>query len=182
MRATIRMPAMSVALSRLGATTVNLPGGEVMSALQSEVNDAAEWGEPWMDLAFGFHKIAKHCYGPGASLSPMVNRSRYDELPADLRAVVRTAAEVENSRLLSEFTTKNAIATEELETEYGVMFESLPDDGLLRWFDVSTEVNADAGSGGDINRRIYDSWSRFRARAIALAPLSTLGFMQSRGA
>ena len=53
MRATIWMPAMSVVLSRLGATTVNLSGGEMMSALQSEVNDAAEWGETWMDLAFG---------------------------------------------------------------------------------------------------------------------------------
>ena len=182
----VRMAGLqSEVLSRLGATTVNLPGGEVMPALQSGVIDAAEWGGPWMDLAFGFHKIAKYCYGPGvhepgASLSLVVNRSRYDELPADLQAVVRTAAEVENSRLLSEFTTKNAIAMEELETKYGVVFESLPDDVLRRWFEVSAEVNADAGSGGDINRRIYDSWSRFRARAIALAPLSTLGFMQSR--
>ena len=182
----VRMAGLqSEVLSRLGATTVNLPGGEVMPALQAGVIDAAEWGGPWMDLAFGFHKIAKHCYGPGvhepgAALSLVVNRERYDSLPANLRAVVRAAAEVENSRLLSEFTARNAIAMEELKTEYGVRFASLPADVLRRWFEVSAEVNAEAGAGADINRRIYESWSRFRARAMALAPLSTLGFMQGR--
>ena len=182
----VRMAGLqSEVLSRLGATTVNLPGGEVMPALQAGVIDAAEWGGPWMDLAFGFHKIAKHCYGPGvhepgAALSLVVNRERYDSLPANLRAVVRAAAEVENSRLLSEFTARNAIAMEELKTEYGVLFASLPADVLRRWFEVSAEVNAEAGAGADINRRIYESWSRFRARAMALAPLSTLGFMQGR--
>ena len=52
---------------------------------------------------------------------------------------------------------------------------------MRRWFEVSAEVNAEVGSGADINRRVYESWSRFRDRAIALAPLSTLGFMQGRG-
>ena len=47
----IRMAGLqSEVLSRLGATTINLPGGEVMPALQSGVIDAAEWGGPWMDL------------------------------------------------------------------------------------------------------------------------------------
>ena len=172
-------------LSRLGATTVNLPGGEVMPALQSGVIDAAEWGGPWMDLAFGFHKIAKFCYGPGvhepgAAQSLVVRREPYESLPGDLQAIVRAAAEVENSRLLSEFTAKNALAMQELTSKYGVTFASLPDDVLRRWFELSEEVNAEAGSGADINRRIYESWTRFRRRSIAIAPLSTLGFMQSR--
>ena len=113
-------------------------------------------------------------------MSLMVNRERYDALPRHLQDVVRASAEVENSRLLSEFTARNAIAMEELKEKYGVRFERLPDDMLRRWFEVSAEVNADAGSGADINRRIHESWSRFRTRAIGLAPLSTLGFMQSR--
>ncbi len=182
----IRMAGLqSEVLSRLGATTVNLPGGEVMPALQSGVIDAAEWGGPWMDLAFGFHKVAKYCYGPGvhepgAALSLVVNRSRYDDLPAHLQTIVRAAAEVENSRLLSEFTVRNAVSMQELVNTHGVSFERLPDDVLRRWFEVSEEVNADAGDGADINRRIYASWSRFRRQSIDIAPLSTLGFMQSR--
>ena len=182
----IRMAGLqSEVLSRLGATTVNLPGGEVMPALQSGVIDAAEWGGPWMDLAFGFHKIASYCYGPGvhepgAAMSLVVNRERYDALPESLQRIVRAAAEVENSRLLSEFTAKNALAMDELANVYGVSFERLPDDVLRRWFEISEEVNAEAGAGGDINRRIYESWQTFRRRSLAIAPLSTLGFMQSR--
>ena len=182
----IRMAGLHAEVfNRLGATTVNLPGGEVMPALQAGVIDAAEWGGPWMDLAFGFHKIANYCYGPGvhepgAMNSLMVNRERFDALPPDLQTAVRVAAEVENSRLLSEFTAMNAIAMRELETGYGVNFRALPADVLRRWFEASAEVVADAGTGADINRRIYESWTNFRDRAVAIAPLSTLGFMQSR--
>jgi TRAP-type mannitol/chloroaromatic compound transport system substrate-binding protein len=70
-------------LSRLGATSVNMPGGEIMSALQAGVVDAVEWGGAWMDLAFGFQKIAKLCYWPGihepgASNSMLTNRESFE--------------------------------------------------------------------------------------------------------
>ena len=54
----IRMSGLAAeVLNRMGATTVNIPGGEVMSSFQSGVVDAVEWGGPWMDLAFGLSLI-----------------------------------------------------------------------------------------------------------------------------
>ena len=183
----IRMAGLQAeVLNRMGATTVNLPGGEIMPALQSGVIDAAEWGGPWMDLAFGFYKIAKYCYGPGVhepgtAQSLVVNLERYQALPNDLQAIVRHAADVEAGLLLSEFTTKNAIALKTLVEEHGAKIAPMPADVLRRWFEISAEVVAETADDGAINRRIFDSWTAFRRRAIAIAPLSDLGFMMSRG-
>ena len=89
-------------LNRMGATAVNIPGGEVMSSFQSGVVDAVEWGGPWMDLAFGFPKIAKICYGPGihspGSMNEMlINKDLYNNLPNDLKEIKKKSANSANN-------------------------------------------------------------------------------------
>jgi len=182
----IRMAGMQAeVLNRLGATTVNLPGGEIMPALQSGVIDAAEWGGPWMDLAFGFYKVTRYCYGPGvhepgAAQSLVVNLEAYGKLPRDLQEIVRVAAEVEAIRLLGEFTVMNARAYQSLIKEHDVKMGSLPQDVLKRWFELSADVVAEIADDNALDRRIYESWSTFRRQAVDLGPLTELGFMQAR--
>ena len=56
-----RMPGLGgEVLRKLGATVVNLPGGEIFPALQAGTIDGTEWVGPWNDLAFGFFKVAKY--------------------------------------------------------------------------------------------------------------------------
>ena len=184
----VRMAGLqSEVLARLGATTVNLPGGEIMLSLQSGVIDAAEWGGPWMDLAHGFYKVAPYCYGPGVhepgtTLSLMINQEAYDDLPKHLQTLVRVAAEAETTQMLAEFTANNALALERLVRDFGAKVERLPEDILQRWFEVSEEVVAETAADGDINRQIYESWSEFRRRSIGIAGLAELGFMNARAA
>ena len=64
--------------------------------------------------------------------------------------------------------------------EHGAIFASLPPDVLKRWFEISEDVVAETGAGSYIDKRIYESWSTFRKQAVEIAPLSTLGYMQSR--
>lgn len=183
----IRMAGLHAEVfNRLGATAVNLPGGEIMAALQSGVIDAAEWGGPWMDIAFGFHKITKFCYGPGvhepaAMPSLVVNLEAYEALPTHLQMIVRHAADAEVAFMLGEFTAFNGIALQRLLDDYGVKAAILPADILKRWFEVSAEVVAETAAEGDINRRIYESWRQFRLQAMALAPYAEYGFMANRG-
>ena len=62
----IRMPGLGGEVwSRLGATTVVMPGGEIFTALQTGAIDATDWVGPYNDLAFGLHKAAKYNYFPG---------------------------------------------------------------------------------------------------------------------
>ncbi len=182
----IRMAGLHAEVfNRLGATTINLPGGEVVPALQTGVIDAAEWGGPWMDVAFGIHKIVRHCYGPsahepGATLSLVVNREAYDELPKHLQRIVQHAAEVQVMDTLGEFNAFNASSLETLGSEYGISPAVFPDDVLNAWFEKSAEVVAEAAEQDDLAKRIFDSWSQYRQRAMALAPYADYGFMQAR--
>ena len=62
----IRMPGLGgEVMKRLGATVVNLPGGEVTAALASGTIDWVEWNNPYGEASLGFHRHAKYYYTPG---------------------------------------------------------------------------------------------------------------------
>jgi TRAP-type mannitol/chloroaromatic compound transport system substrate-binding protein len=78
-------------LTKLGASIVVLPGGEVFSALDKGVVDAADWGTISMNQRMGFHDLAKF---PTMFTHSMpcqdftVNAAAWRALPEDLKQVV----------------------------------------------------------------------------------------------
>ena len=183
-----RIPGLAAeVVNRMGATAVNTPGGEIMPALQSGVIDAAEWVGPWNDLAFGFHKVAKHYYGPGfqeggGSGELMINLNAWNQLPKDLQDIVYAAASTIGNRTHSEYFAKNAGSLPVLLEEHGVQLHSFPDDVIQAMYHLSEDVVAETASEGELNRRIYESWSKFRRTAMEYQPLSDYGFVRDRAA
>ena len=183
---TMRIPGLGAeVINRLGATAVNMPGGEIMPALQSGVIDATEWVGPWNDLAFGFHKIAKYYYGPGfhepsSAIEVMISKEKFDALPSDLKAVVEAACTSETSYTVSEFTAGNNISQTTLVEEHGVTIGSFPDDVIKAAFAHSIDVVRETGNEGELAKRILDSWWKFRGEAIARAPYAEQGYMNNR--
>ena len=158
-----------------------------MPALQSGVIDAAEWVGPWNDLAFGFHKVAKHYYGPGfqeggGSGELMINLNAWNQLPKDLQDIVYAAASTISNRTHSEYFAKNAGSLPVLLEEHGVQLHSFPDDVIQAMYYLSEDVVAETESEGELNRRIYESWSKFRRTAMEYQPLSDYGFVRDRAA
>ncbi|HBP66983.1 MAG TPA: ABC transporter substrate-binding protein, partial [Alcanivorax sp.] len=90
----IRAPGLAgEVMQRIGATPVQMPGGEVFTSMQTGALDAADWVGPYNDLTFGLHKVAKYYYypgwqEPGAMLEMMINKEKWDALPEDLQAIV----------------------------------------------------------------------------------------------
>ena len=80
-------------LTKLGASIVVLPGGEVYSALDKGVVDAADWASVSMNQRMGFHDIAKF---PTKLFHSMpiqeftVNMDAWKKLPDDLKALLCT--------------------------------------------------------------------------------------------
>ncbi|TYK66697.1 TRAP transporter substrate-binding protein [Colwellia echini] len=92
----IRIPGFAgEVLAKLGAKPINIPSGELYTALERNTIDAVEWVGPSLDLRMGFHKIAPYYYTgwhePGAELQFMVNQKAYDSLPKDLQAILTVA-------------------------------------------------------------------------------------------
>lgn len=183
----MRIPGLGAeVINRLGGTAVNLPGGEIMPALQSGVIDATEWVGPWNDLAFGFYKITRNYYGPGfhepgSAIELVVNRAAWEDLEADLQAVVADAAAAISVRMLAEFTAANIHSQRVLTEEHGVVLRPFPADVFEEMMRHSDDVVRETAREGDLARRIFESWERFRTEARARNPYAEQGYLQLRG-
>ena len=183
----MRIPGLGgEVLNRLGVTTINLPGAEILPALQTGAIDAAEWIAPYNDLAFGFHKVAKYYYAPGVhepgpAGALTINAKAFDSLPRDLQAIIQRAAGDEALRMLAEMTMGNGEALGVLLDRHGVDLRRFPAEVYGAMLAASADVVAESAGKSEISGRIYASWSTFRAKAVALAPLTELGYMGLRG-
>ena len=84
-------------LKDVGASQVNMAGGEIYQALEKGVLDAAEFNTPTVDWMMGFGEVTKYWASPGwhqpASLvGVMINKKSWDALPDDLKEVFKIAA------------------------------------------------------------------------------------------
>ncbi|QEY59983.1 TRAP transporter substrate-binding protein [Pseudomonas sp. C27(2019)] len=173
----IRMPGLGgEVLNRLGATTVNLPGSEVFTALQTNTIDASDWVSPYNDLAFGLHKAAKYYYYPGwqepqAVLEMIINQAAWDSLPSDLQAIVTEAIRAGNADMLDDFTWNNARALAELK-DADVQLRRFPDDVLQAMQDESAQVLNDLANTSELNQRIWDSIQAFQKQVTQMHEIS----------
>ena len=132
----IRMPGLAgEVFSRAGGEAVLMPGSEIFTNLQTGVIDAAEWIGPYNDLTFGFHQVAKYYYypgwqEPGAMTEFIFNKEAFDELPDDIKAIIRTAARAVNQNMLDEYTARNNQALISLIEDHNVILKKFPDEVL----------------------------------------------------
>ncbi len=162
----MRIPGMAGdVFNRAGGTSVNIPGGELYTALQTGVIDAAEWVGPENDLAFGFHQVAKYYYypgwqEPGSTLEFIVNKRAFESLPKDLQAIITVAARAANQDMLDRYTARNNAALKEL-SEKGVEVRRLPDEVLQHLRNISLELYAEQAARDPLFKKVYDSYEEF---------------------
>jgi TRAP-type mannitol/chloroaromatic compound transport system substrate-binding protein len=96
-----RAAGMSAEVFReMGMTVVTLSGGEIVPALERGVVDAAEFSDPSADMALGLHNVRRFYHMPGIHqptgiMEFVINRKKWEELPGDLRAIIRWASMAE---------------------------------------------------------------------------------------
>lgn len=174
----MRIPGLGgEVFTRAGGTSINLPGGELYTSMQTGVIDATEWVGPYNDLAFGFHQVAKYYYypgwqEPGPTLELIINKAAYESLPADLQAIVEVAAAAANQDMLNEYTARNNAALIELVEKHGVQVKKLPDDVLAEFKRLSAEVVEELASEDPLSRRIAESMKAFAIQAKAYHGIS----------
>jgi len=183
----MRIPGLGgEVLSRAGGTPVNLPGGELFTALQTGVLDATEWVGPYNDLAFGFHKVAKYYYypgwhEPGTTLEAIINKQAYEQLPSDLQAIVMAACRIANAEMVDEYTANNNAALHTLVNEHNVQLRRLPDDVLAKLMSLSDEVVNEVANKSELGKKVFASYSKFRDQAQQWHGISEGAYYGARG-
>jgi TRAP-type mannitol/chloroaromatic compound transport system substrate-binding protein len=181
-----RMPGLGgEVLRRLGATVVNLPGGEIVPALRSGAIDASEWVGPWDDMHLGLHKAYKFYYypgfhEPGTVLATAINKARWDSLTADERGLITTVANAEYTYSLAEFNTNNAKSLQELRQDKNIEIRKFDDSILKAFGEHSGEVLAEVGAKDPLTRRIYQSYMEFRNRYTPWSDMAERAYLNAR--
>ncbi|HSA88276.1 MAG TPA: TRAP transporter substrate-binding protein [Burkholderiales bacterium] len=86
----------------MGAKVTQLPGGEIIPALERGVIDAFEFNNPTSDMRFGAQDVIKN-YMMGSYHQAMeffeiiFNKNKFNALPKDLQAILQYSAEAANS-------------------------------------------------------------------------------------
>ncbi len=166
----IRIPGLGgEVMNRLGATVQVLPGGEIFPALERGAIDATEWVGPYDDEKLGFHKVARNYYypgwwEPGPSLSYLVNRRAWDQLPAIFRDIFISAASESAVTMQARYDQLNPAALGRLIAD-GVKIRRFSNDLLEAARRTSLEMLADQAAADASYRKVYEAWSKVRKEA-----------------
>jgi TRAP-type mannitol/chloroaromatic compound transport system substrate-binding protein len=147
-----------------GASITVVPGGEIYTAIQTGVLDAAMFGAPnsWAGM-----KVAEVCdYLIYPSIIPydmneiIINLETFNEMPADLQEIMVAAARLTNEQMAAYTVVQDAAAWGELEAQ-GIEFMRMPDDELLKAKEWTwTRFQAARGQDSYIDR-VIDIYSEY---------------------
>ncbi len=182
----IRMPGLGGdVMSKLGASPVSLPGGQIYENLVSGAIDATEWVGPWNDQIMKLYEAAKFYYypgmhEPGAMLSIGMNKKWWDGLSKADQLLIEAAASMENDVMLSEYNAKNGSALKALVNEQGVKLRAFSDDVYDSFGEAADEVFEDVKKHSALAKEIHESFVAARADIGAWAKISDQAYVSQR--
>ena len=170
---------------RAGGIPVNIPGGELYTAMQTGTIDAVEWVGPYNDLAFGFQQVAKYYYypgwhEPGSMLEFTINLDAWNSLPPHLQSIVTVAAKAVNQDLLDVYTASNNRALQDLITNHDVQLRELPADVINEFRAISEEILETSAANDPDVKKVYDSFKTFMAEVKSFHAIAEDAFVEAR--
>jgi TRAP-type mannitol/chloroaromatic compound transport system substrate-binding protein len=156
-------------MSRLGATTVLVPGGNLPAAFQKGEIDAAELYTPAVDERQGLKDKVKLIYVPGwhqpeTVLELIVNKDRWNALSDRERSLIDGACLATLQATLADSAKLQAEALTNLAKD-GVRVEQWPEDVLSALRSAWTEIAKEEGDRDYFFKAVLDDIEKFRAKA-----------------
>jgi TRAP-type mannitol/chloroaromatic compound transport system substrate-binding protein len=150
-------------LSKLGASTVSLPGGQIYENLVSGAIDATEWVGPYNDYFMKFYEAAKYYYypgmhEPGGNLSFGMNKEFYEGLTSWERAVIEAACYEEHSNQMDEANANNGEYLTRMVEENGVELKEFSDEIYGSFAEAAKEVFEETRDHSALAAKIDDGF------------------------
>ena len=164
----MRIPGLGgKVLDRAGGNPVLMSGGEVYTALERGTIDATEWVGPLHDLRLGLNRAASYYYypgwhEPGTVMELLINKARWDSLPADLQNIVEQAAAANSVWAYSAMEYHNSQALEELFMKKNVQVLPFPPDVLQELRAITVQTLADEADKDPDFKRVYEAYMSFQ--------------------
>jgi TRAP-type mannitol/chloroaromatic compound transport system substrate-binding protein len=156
-------------MARLGATTVLVPGGNLLAAFEKGEIDAAELYPPAVDERQGLKDKVKLIYVPGwhqpeTVLDLIVNQDRWDKLSAGERGSIEGACLASLQATLTESAALQTEALTKLAKE-GVKIEPFPEGVLASLRAAWGEIAKEEGDRDYFFKTVLDDIEKFVAKS-----------------
>jgi TRAP-type mannitol/chloroaromatic compound transport system substrate-binding protein len=154
----------------MGAAVNALPGGEIVSAMDRGLLDAAEFNNASSDRLLGFADVSKICmlqsYHQNAEqFEIMFNKTKYDALPDRMKAIIANATEAASSDMSWKAVDRYSTDYQELQTKDKVRFFKTPDAVLKKQLEIYDQVVAKKSAENPLFKKILESQLTFARRA-----------------
>jgi TRAP-type mannitol/chloroaromatic compound transport system substrate-binding protein len=154
----------------LGAAVNALPGGEIVSAIDRGLLDAAEFNNATSDRILGFADVSKICmlqsYHQNAEQFEIsFNKTKYDALPDKMKAIIANAVEAASADMSWKAIDRYSQDYVELQTKDNVKFYKTPDSILKRQLEIYDEVVKKKAADNPLFKEIAESQLAFAKRA-----------------
>jgi TRAP-type mannitol/chloroaromatic compound transport system substrate-binding protein len=152
-------------MTKLGASVVTLPSGELYSALERGVLDGVEMSHPSFDKGLGLYEVCKYMVFPGVHqtsgpMETLVKKDKWNALPDDLKSIVEAAAREATLRSMTYTVIQDREAVEFFK-EHGVHIMKLNKEVLDRIKVLVDEVLDEHASKDPFYAKILNSQREF---------------------
>jgi TRAP-type mannitol/chloroaromatic compound transport system substrate-binding protein len=153
---------------KMGVAVTQLPGGEIVPAMERGVIDGFEFNNPSSDRLLGAPDVAKNYmlgsyHQPNEFFEIIFNKEVYDGLAAEQQAILKYASEAASSATLWKAFDRYSKDLQGLQAEDGVTVRRTPQDifaaQLDAWDQVVETLSADA-----FFKKVIDSQKEFAKR------------------
>jgi TRAP-type mannitol/chloroaromatic compound transport system substrate-binding protein len=155
----------------MGAAVNALPGGEIVPAMDRGLLDGAEFNNATSDRILGFPDVSKVCmlqsYHQSAETFEITfNKTKYDALPAKMRAIIANAAEAASADMSWKAIDRYSKDYIELQTKDNVKFYKTPDSVLQAQLKLWDAILEKKSAENPLFKEIVESQKAFAERAV----------------
>ena len=156
---------------KMGMTTVNMPGGEIVPSAQRGVIDCAEWVGGVEDLRLGLPQVWKYHYTPGmhesnSMLEVIINTDVWKSFNANQQEAYRAAINETFVRWGIRWQKQNADAIEEMRTKYGTQILRTPPEILVEFLKTWDKMAAEESAKDPFFKKVLESQRVYAAKVV----------------
>src|SRR6202008_4194686 len=158
-----------VVFTSMGAAVNALPGGEIVSAIDRGLLDAAEFNNATSDRVLGFPDVSKVCmlqsYHQNAEQFEITfNKDKYNALPDKLKAIIANAVDAASADMSWKAIDRYSKDYVELQSKDNVKFYKTPDSILKQQLEIYDDVAMKKAGENPIFKEIIQSQIAFTKR------------------
>ena len=158
-------------MQAMGASVAQLPGPEILPAMEKGVIDAFEFNNPTSDSRFGAQDVAKYYYlgsyhQASEAIEVVFNKAKFEGLGKEQQQILKFAAMASNSDNIWHAWDIYSKDLETLQTKHGVHVKRTPESifkaQLAAWDKVVKEISSDANQGPIIKKILasQEAWGK----------------------